>query len=303
MFQGHDTSNDYLLSVPTDPRTGLPAGGQYNPDTGQYNKDPNNPAGLYAPGWYDQYMPGQQNVAANPILRPEYAYLGSSPDFYKQQGQRYADMASAADNRAAPVTNYRDAMMDRGQQMASLGLLHDAAAGQAPSAAAAQYRLGMNQAGAAAGYGLATGGAPTQLARAQQGGMFMGGQGMTQAGMAAANARSAEDQRAIQSYTQGGLGMRQQDIGQENYNANLALQSRNLNDARAMGLLGMEQSTYEDQRNALMQQQAMLARLYAQDTASKQAAQERARQKDEQTLGMVIGGATGGLGSLGKAVG
>lgn len=221
--------------------------------------------------------------------------LGQDPNEYMRRADEYGALGSAADQRAAPVTNYTLANQSRSNQGAALSLLGRAARGAVPSAAEAQYQLGMNQAGANAGLALAGGGSPLALANASRMGATLGARDMSAAGYAAANARSGEQMRALQAYTQGGLGMRGQDIGQEQYDADLLLRSQQLNDARAVAYEAMRQRALAGQRDAYLQEQQNLARYGAVMSGQEQYKRAKRRQDELNLAGNLSGAGMGAL--------
>lgn len=272
-----------------------PATGGYIDENGilHYNDDSGNERTMpWAGGKPDQNngspfqirrTPGVDSFGTNKVpvsgYDPNKYYLGGSEGFARGYADRYGAMSQQADARAAPTTDYGLANETRGQQMFGLGMLRSAAFGGQPSAAASQYRMGMNQAGANAGAALAGGGSPLAMANAQRAGAFAVNQGMGSEGWQSSLARSAEDQRAIQAYTQGAMGMQGQDIGQAQYDADLLRRSGLLNDQRALALAQMESRANESQRDALMRGQSQLQEYQARmkEINDQVAAQKRAK--------------------------
>jgi hypothetical protein len=175
---------------------------------------------------------------------------------YREQ-QRYKDLGAGMANRSGPQIDYTNANQDRGlgmdtraQNAGSLGLMRDAARGDAPSAAVQTMNAGRDaaiNAGAAAANS-ARGGAQNYAA-AQGNAMQGAGQQMLQTNQQAGIARAGEMTAARGQYSQALYAQRAQDLQAHGLDAQsaqaqaeLEMQQRELNDRSRLAYEGMGQN-------------------------------------------------------------
>lgn len=252
---------------------------------------------------------GQRNDAEQ--QRNSGALAGSLTNMQGDRGQVYTEDKTLA-GRAAST---------RDQQMSALELSRGAAMGQAPSEAAFQTRLGMNdvmatQAGAMGG---ARGLAGLSGAQTQGGANASASAGNL--GMAGGLARSKEIADAIGMYgTQAGT-VREQDLDRLKQNSQNSQFNANLNDqwklgnaqlAANQGRLGVSQGQTDlgwmgEQTKGADKQfqydQEMAATAAGQDADQMGARLAANRESREHTRGLVNGAVTAGLTGVGAAFG
>lgn len=175
--------------------------------------------------------------------------------------------ANAADDRAAPTTNYADANTSRDlasgartSQADAIGMYRNAALGNAPSVAQANFAQALDasraqnasMAASARGSGLARAAAQSQ-AMDRNAAMGQGSAGA----LAALRAQEIESARA--GYAGVSSNMRGQDIGQQGVDVgksqfvtNVALQGRAQNDARNESFRKQQESVYNQQMQGAM---------------------------------------------------
>lgn len=159
---------------------------------------------------------------------------------------RYRDMG--AQRRAAVQLDQRQADQARGLQMGALGLMDQAAQGNAPSVAEAQGRMAATGIRGAAGQA-AAGVRGNQVGAMMGAGRAMSGQLVGSLGnvtMARAN-EATQDRNA---FAQGAAGVRGQDIGAATTNAELVARSRAQDEARQQQFEKMGWSTRKAQLDA-----------------------------------------------------
>lgn len=186
---------------------------------------------------------------------------------------RTAPGATAAQAKGTSIDGSNE-IEARGQQLAAISRLNDASQGKGPSAAGAQLQQGVDaslRAQQAMAASRSTGGSGALAARsvANQGSAMQG-----QAALQAAVLKAQEQQAAQAQYAQALQGMRSQDFqsaaaqAQLNQQTNLAnagflqqaglanqqaaLTQTGLNDAQMRALLGMQMSSEEADREAMM---------------------------------------------------
>lgn len=172
---------------------------------------------------------------------------------------RARGLSGQIDQRAAIQADYAQANGARLSQADALGLYNDAARGRGPSAAQAQFQQGLDRSlsGNMALANSARGGS-LALAQGRLAAMAGNNQALAASTAQAAQLRAQEQQAAMAGYAGLSGQMRGQDINAAQFNAQMGMQGRALNDARAMG--------YEDQafRTQQAQLQAQQARVNAQ---------------------------------------
>lgn len=166
--------------------------------------------------------------------------------------QRYQGMGQAAANQAAPGTDYSTANDARGGQADALGMMQQAAMGNAPSQAAIMMSRGNDQAMANT-MSLAAGARGAgAMAGAQQQAMGVNSNMATQniGNMGALRAQEMANARG--AYMGGATGIRGQDQSQAQYDSGLAMQQRQLGAQQQMGYEGMGQGVAQAQLGASM---------------------------------------------------
>jgi hypothetical protein len=227
---------------------------------------------------------------------PNAALLGRQKGFAERQANWYESAAGMADQRQAPLMDRTQDLQSRGYATEGIGMLGQRALGlgMSPGMAMAQ-RAGMDAQGAQMGMAMSARGGPAmQAMAARNASAQMQGIG-TNTALQMQQLRAQEMDAARQRLFEATSGLRGQDIGQAQMQSDLNLQNRAANDQRSIQLYGMEQGTWENQRNALMAQQQMLLG----DTAESQARLDRqAAANDEQQrrmTNMAVGTAQGAL--------
>jgi hypothetical protein len=190
-------------------------------------------------------------------------------DSYYEQDGKFVDGTNGADkdveryrnmgatSQAGPQLDQTQANQARGLQMGSLGMLENAARGNAPSQAAI---MGQSMGSQTMGAGLSAASAASGGPGSQLAGMRAAITGTTQANqqnagqlMAMRNKESATDMGA---FAHGASGVRGQDISAATTNAQLEGQQRALNEQRQQSFERMAFDTRNAELNAQMQQRA-----------------------------------------------
>lgn len=166
---------------------------------------------------------------------------------YGQRGDRLLGMAGQVGGRGLPNMDGAAQGQVRGQQQDLIGMLRQQAAGQGPSIAEQQLRRSTDRA-IAQQQGLAATAGPTNQALAARMAAQQGGALQSAMSGQAADARMQEQLNAQQQL--GGLlgGVRGQDIGMAQAQAQLGLQGQQLNDQTLLELLRQEQANAEAQQ-------------------------------------------------------
>jgi hypothetical protein len=261
-------------------------------------------------------------------------------EYYKGQaleGERSNDGAQAA-NSAAMANSLGNMRQDRGQlkenhslstreaalrqqQMGSLDLNRQAALGNAPSEAAFQTRIGMNDLGGQQAGAMGSARGLAGLGAAQSMGGAAAGSSASNLAMAGGLARSKEIGDAMGMYGSQAGDMAQQDLGRLATSNKLANTSADQNDswklgnaelAAQQGQLGVNQGandlawTGESQRGAMKQfeydqRMAAIEAGHDADTVAQRLASNR--ESKENTRQLVNGGISAGLGAVGSLAG
>jgi hypothetical protein len=182
-------------------------------------------------------LPGLANALQDPNSAASLAY-----EWGGRQGGAQADvdrargLAGRVDGRAPVQADMANSMQSRGSQLDALGMYRSAALGQGPSAAQAQFQQGLDRSmqGNMAMANSARGGS-LALAQGRLSAMTNNSGMLASSAAQAAQLRAQEQQAGMAGYAGLGSSIRTQDTGEAMGNANLALGSRNANDARAMG--------------------------------------------------------------------
>ncbi len=270
--------------------------------------------------------------------RRDYGYGNFTPGAVSAQ-QGFNTMGDTAANRAAPTLQrtsgdwsgagatagqfsnpaYMNQMGTRGQQEQFTNQLRSDMAGNQPSLAQLQLKQGadmslQNQAAMAASGG-PTNYAFAQRNAAQQGANTMQGLSMQQGQLRAqeyAQARgelgNALNQQRVQDLQSTGMSYQnaiqqaQLEAGQNQNQANLEAQQRNLNQAGQMGFYGMGQHVADQDLASRMHYQDLMATKYANDkNLAQNAAQFQTAEDNRQTAAQyqmaagALGGMSGGL--------
>lgn len=230
----------------------------------------------------------------------------SDPYAAEEDIARYRQMGQERNDRAPILADYAQSDQSRGEQGSALGLYRDAAMGRGPSAAQAQFQHGLDQSLAAgqsianSARGGALGLAQARLAAAQQGGAMLAG-----ATSQAAALRAHEMQAAMSGY--GGLAsqMRGQDLNAAQFQADLGLRNRGMNDQTQLAYEQMGQGVAGADLQARMAHNAALsgANQQSQQNAANAAANLNASNARAQatyqgvaSLVPVVGGIAAGAG-------
>lgn len=245
-------------------------------------------------GTYNDTMPGR--FSGSDGYDPYAALLGRQPGFAEAQAQRYAGMANDADARATPDINRNMSWGTRQQALQGIDMLQQRAMGIGMSPGEAMARRATTDSqNTQLGMAASARGGPQMAALAARNAQNQYQTLGTQGNLQAQQIRAQDMENARSQLFQATSGLRGQDIGAAQFASNLDLQNRAANDKRAMTMLGMEQNTWNNQRDALMQQQGLLL-------GDQENAQQRAdRQADlnaaysNRMTNMMYGGITGGL--------
>ncbi len=161
---------------------------------------------------------------------------GGDRSGYDADVARNRAMGDASNGRAAVQLDQTQANETRGLQMGSLGMLRDAAMGQAPSRAAVLGQMATSSAMrdglAASGAARGGPGAAIAAARGAQGGAA---NTMVHANAGISDMRANEMAQAQSQYAGGAQHAQSQDIGAATMNAQLEAQQRAMNEARQQG--------------------------------------------------------------------
>jgi hypothetical protein len=254
-------------------------------------------------------LPGLAGALVDPNSNAARAYEwggrrgGAQADIDRARG-----LSAGIDARAPIQASVANSMQSRGSQLDALGMYHDAALGLGPSAAQAQFQQGLDRSMAAneslanSARGGSLGMAQARLqAMNQNSGMLAGSTAQ------AAQLRAQEQEAGRAGYAGLGSNIRTQDTGEAMGQANLALGSRNANDARAMGYeqegfqLGSRQLEAQQARNdALLRANGVTT---AAQTANADLQARNQAHSEDNTRGWVatgagIVGAAAGIGGM-----
>lgn len=201
---------------------------------------------------------------------PNSYNYGGQPGGADAAANRYQATAEAAQNRTGPRANYDQANYDRDQarnarnsQAQMAGLMEARARGQVPSIAQMQADRQMGQAAAAQASAAASARGPAALALAQQQAANNTANAQSdisgQAQINAANERMQAEQAAMGAFSQ----MRGQDYQSmglnaqmDQFNTNMEMQQRGLNDAMTQGMTANEIAVRNAQLTAGMNKEA-----------------------------------------------
>jgi hypothetical protein len=182
-------------------------------------------------------LPGLANALQDPNSGSSLAYeWGGRRGGAQADVDRARGLAGRVDGRAPVQADMANSMQSRGSQLDALGMYRSAALGQGPSAAQAQFQQGLDRSmqGNLAMANSARGGS-LALAQGRLSAMTNNSGMLASSAAQAAQLRAQEQQAGMAGYAGLGSSIRTQDTGEAMGNANLALGSRNANDARAMG--------------------------------------------------------------------
>ena len=219
--------------------------------SGHWEWDPNTNANVWKPLGGPTIQPVAAGAQYNPHqAQPEGSYAGVQDNYIQQQilanQNRQNDPAAQAQAGQIDRLQLQPAMANgdqsRGQQVQALGLLGNAAQGNAPSAAQLQMAQGLNAA-QTQGYGMANsarGGVGAQMAaqrQAQQGSAMLGQQAVNQSGQL----RAQEMAQARGDFSQAASGLRGADQSQMNTMGQLGATDAALRGQTNMGNAQLQQ--------------------------------------------------------------
>lgn len=185
-------------------------------------------------GLFD-FLGGKNESVKNTNVDPNAFQYGGRQGAAGEEADYYRNQSQGTDQRGSPLADYGQANQARTQQQTALDLTRSAAYGQQPSVAQIQQQQGTERAigdqlaAAASARGTGPGMAAAQRS-AQQQGSAMAQQAVGQG--AALRAQEMADAR--NSLAAQAAGLRGQDIGASQFQAQQSLAGRNANDARAM---------------------------------------------------------------------
>ncbi len=196
------------------------------------------------------------NRGYNPT--PNELYYGGRVEAADEDINRARQRGDAAAGRTAYQTDFTQSNQSRADQVGALGLLRNAAEGNAPSRAEIAGNAAMDKSlqNTLAVAGSARGGAANQAAamRGAQTGMA-GQRGQMTQGIAAE--RAAEMAQARHGYAGAATAQRQTDLGAAGMQQQSELYQRGLNQGQEQFYEGQAQRTREDELNANLQRQQM----------------------------------------------
>jgi hypothetical protein len=213
---------------------------------------------------------------------------GQDPNAAANDIARYRGANAAIQQRAPTLADYAQANRARGSQTDALGMYRNAALGQGPSAAQAQLQQGLDR-GLASNLALANSARGGALALAQ-GRLAATGQNANMVvgnAAQAAQLRAQEQQQGLAGYAGLAGQLRGQDVNAAQFNAEMALRSRGLNDTTGLayetlgqGVQGMQMQGALSREAAISgnvaQQQQYAAQIKAQADADSARAQQMA---------------------------
>jgi hypothetical protein len=245
---------------------------------------------------------------------PNELYYGGRVEAADEDINRARQRGDAAAGRTAYQTDFTQSNESRGDQVGALGLLRNAAEGNAPSRAEIAGNAAMDRSlqNTLAVAGSARGGAANQAAATRGAQVGMAGQRaqMTQGIQAE---RAAEMAQARQGYAGAATAQRQTDLGAAGIQQQSELYQRGLNQGQEQFYEGQAQRTREDELNANLQRQQMADTRGANWRQQTNAESQQDYSKNKDIVSTVLGAAgsifsdvaakvmapMGGLGALG----
>ena len=200
-------------------------------------------------------------------------YEQAGTNAYDTDVARDRTMGAASNNRAAVTLDQGAANQSRALQMNGLGLMGQAARGQAPSRAAALGQSSTENTIRAASAGTAGARGPGASIAAMNGAQIVSANKMGANNAAIGDMRAAEMAKAQSEYAAGAQHVQGQDVSAATTNAQLEAQQRALNEARQQG--------FEKRGWDVRKTQSQAADEYAREQAAQANARARARQADQ----------------------
>jgi hypothetical protein len=196
------------------------------------------------------YLGDTEHISAagvNENASPDYSVTGGGEaivngwrqggtNAWDQDVDRYRRMGEEGQSRKAVQLDQGQANEARGLQMGALGMMGDAARGNAPSRAAELGNAGTDDAIRAASAGMGAARGPGQAIAATAGAQAGAQQQQTKLGAGISDMRAQEMLAAQTGYAKGAQGVQGQDIGAATQNAQLEAQNRAANESRQQGM-------------------------------------------------------------------
>lgn len=260
---GHSTSNDGVFAGQGDPRQKL----GYLGDTEHISA-----SGVNQDASPD-YAPGNADTGGGEQIVNGWRVAGTNA--FDKDVDRYRQMGEQGQARKAVQLDQGQANESRGMQMGALGMMGDAARGNAPSRAAELGAAGSEDSIRAAGAGMAGARGPGAAITAATGAQAGAQSSMTKLGAGISDMRAQEMAKAQQGYAKTAQAVEGQDIGAATTDAQLEAQQRAMNEARQQGMehrgwdVRNQQQMAEDryQRNKDAQELAIQRQLAAEKAA------------------------------------